>query len=313
MTVDRRSYSSGHFELLIDGHSQTPYLKSVEGGHTKASLVSEAVGTRLNQIKHVSTMDVDPFSIEFSLSGAKDILNWIGQSWNKTFGRRHGQITHADFNLEQAYLHEFYEALITETTFPTLDGSSKEAAYLKVKMQPETISTKMLQGGKYSPGSNTANATKHQMWLPSAFRFSIDGMDDMRYVNKIDSFTIKQGVKKHYTGESQFPQIEPTKLEFPNITGTIALRYADELLKWQEIIANSKSGANNNGHKTGAIEFLSTDRKSSIFRIVLDEVGLLSAQLEPSKANAESIKRVKFEFYVGSMKIDQSDMSGLQS
>ena len=259
MTVDRRSYSSGHFELLIDGHSQTPYLKSVEGGHTKASLVSEAVGTRLNQIKHVSTMDVDPFSIEFSLSGAKDILNWIGQSWNKTFGRRHGQITHADFNLEQAYLHEFYEALITETTFPTLDGSSKEAAYLKVKMQPETISTKMLQGGKYSPGSNTANATKHQMWLPSAFRFSIDGMDDMRYVNKIDSFT------------------------------------------------------NNNGHKTGAIEFLSTDRKSSIFRIVLDEVGLLSAQLEPSKANAESIKRVKFEFYVGSMKIDQSDMSGLQS
>ena len=314
MTADRRSFSSGHFELLIDGHSaQTPYVKSVEGGYSKASLVSEAVGTRLHQIKHVSTMDVDPFSIELSLSGAKDILTWIGESWAKNFGRRNGQITHADFNLEQTFEHQFYEALITETTFPTLDGSSKDAAYLKLKMQPETISTKTLPGGKYGSNSNAGNSAKHQLWLPSAFKFSIEGMDDMQFVNKIDSFTIKQSIKKHYSGESQFPQIEPTKIEFPNITGTIALRYAGELMKWADTISNSKAGANKNGHKTGSIEFLSPDRATTIFRINLDEVGLLSAQLEPAKANAESIKRVKFEMYVSTMKIDQADQSGLQS
>ena len=311
MTLDKRSYSSGHFELVIDGHGATPYLKSIEGGHTKASIVTEPVGTSLKQIKHVSTMDVDPFSIEFSLSGAKGILEWIGQSWAKTFGRRNGQITHADFNLNQAFEHTFYEALLTETTFPTLDGSSKEAAYLKIKMQPETVSTKMVSTQKVSANAQGTNAAKHQLWLPSAFQFSIEGMDSMRYVNKIDSFTIKQGIKKLYTGDSQFPQIEPTKIEFPNITGTIALRYADDLLKWQEIVSNSKAGANRNGHKTGSIEFLSPDRESTIFRINLDQVGIVSAQLEPSKANNESIKRVKFELFVGEMKIDQ--MSGLSS
>ena len=313
MKLDRRSYSSGHFELLIDGHKSTPILKSLEGGFTKASLVTESVGTRLHQIKHVSTMEVDPFAIEFSLSGAKDVLNWIGQSWNKEFGRRNGQITHANSDYEETLEHQFYEALITETTFPTLDGSSKEAAYIKVKMQPETISTKTLTGSKYTSNSNAGNIAKHKLWMPSSFRFSIEGMDEMQYVNKIDSFTIKQSIKKHYSGEGQFPQIEPTKLEFPNITGTIALRYADSLLKWNEMITNSKAGANKNGHKTGSIEFLSPDRKSTIFRINLDEVGLLSAAVEPAKANAESIKRVKFELFVGQMKIDQADQSGLQS
>ena len=64
-------------------------------------------------------------------------MKWIQGSWRKEFGRRNGQITHADFNLNKQVEHEFYEALITETTFPTLDGGSKDAAYLKVKLQPE--------------------------------------------------------------------------------------------------------------------------------------------------------------------------------
>ena len=39
----------------------------------------------------------------------------------------------------------------------------------------------------------------------AAFRLNIDGIDDMQYANKIDSFTIKQGVKKLYTGDRSVP------------------------------------------------------------------------------------------------------------
>ena len=76
------------------------------------------------------------------------------------------------------------------------------------------------------------------MWMCSGFRLNIDGIDDAKYVNKVDSFTVKQGVKKMYVGAERFPQIEPTKLDFPNLTCTISTQYGDAFHEWyQQYIA----------------------------------------------------------------------------
>src|SRR5262249_60763306 len=99
---------------------------------------------------------------------------------------------------------------------------------------------------------------KQKMWLASSFRFVIDGLDDMQYANKIESFTIKQNVKKMWTGAERFPQIEPTKIEFPNISGTISLQYADQLLKWYDdtIVKGMKDPR---GQKSGGLPIPSPD------------------------------------------------------
>jgi T4-like virus tail tube protein gp19 len=306
MTVTKsKSYTAGHFELLIDGHKTTTFLKSVDGGWAKANIVDDPIGGNSNRVKHISSLDVDPISVEFGLSGASHILEWIGGSWKRQWSRRNGQITHADFDLKQTFEHWFYQALITETTFPALDGSSKDGGYLKCKIQPERVETKMTDGpqitGDYSP--------KQKLWTPSAFRFTLDQLDGMEYTNKIESFTIKQGVKKMYTGADRFPLIEPTKIEFPNLSGTISLGYADKLLQWhQDYIQKGKKDPA--AQMSGAIEFLTPDRKSSIFRIKLFEVGLMSAAIQQATANADQIKRVKYEMFVGRMEIDTTN-SGL--
>jgi len=218
MTVDntRKSYSSGHFELEIDGQRTTAYLKSLDGGFGKHALVDERIGPENKAIKHASVWEVDPFSFEFGLSGANQVLTWIKNSWNKDPTRHDGQITHANFNTEATFVHEFSGALITETTFPTLDGASKEAAYIKVKCQP--YSTSISPGGKAKLRSSLS--AKQKLWLCNGFRLNLDGIDEMRYTNKIESFTIKQNVKKMYTGKFRQPEIVPTKIEFPNISGT---------------------------------------------------------------------------------------------
>ena len=56
----------------------------------------------------------------------------------------------------------------------------------------------------------------------------------MKYVNKIESFTVKQGVKKFYVGAERFPQIEPTKLEFPNLAARSRSSTRDTLLEWYD-------------------------------------------------------------------------------
>jgi len=131
----------------------------------------------------------------------------------------------------------------------------------------------------------------------------IDGIANVEYTNKIDSFTIKQGVKALYMGASRLPQIEPTKLEFPSLTGTISLGFADGLLAWyQKAVVDG--GADPKQQKTGSLEFLAPDRNQVLFRIMLYEVGIQHAQISQSTANAEQIKRVKYELYIGRMELD---------
>ena len=306
-----KSYSAGHFELEIDGHESTAFLKSIEGGWPKASIADEPMGGQLHRSKQVTLVEVDPISVEFGMTGANDLLQWIQGSWNRQWDRRNGQMTHADFNLHTTYEHEFYNALVAETTIPTLDAASKESGYIKCKIQPETVLVKTLPGTGARVNGRMGLKTKQKLWTPSAFRFNLDQLDDMQYTSKIESFTIKQGIKKLFTGADRFPAIEPTKIEFPNLTGTISLAYADKLLKWQDDYIR-KGRKDHDQQKSGSIEFLSPDRSQTIFRINLFQVGLISAQIMPSQANQDAIKRVKFEMYVHRMELDGSGKLGFE-
>jgi hypothetical protein len=299
----RNSYAAGHFELQIDGHKSTAYLKSINGGWTRGNVSDDARGPDPLRTKQISSVDIDPIEIEFGLAGAGDMLAWIQGSWTRDPSRRNGQITHANFDMNASFEHEFYNAMVTETTFPGLDGGAKDGGFLKCKLQPEWVVTKELPGTG-SPISGV-QSPKQKLWTPAAFRFHIDGIDEMAAVNKIDSFTIKQGIKKFYVGDERFPHIIPTNITFPNITGTISMMYTKKLREWHNDYINQIHGTPDpKAQKSGAIEFLSPDRNKVIFRINLYEVGLLHVGIEPSQANQEGIKRAKFELYVHRMDLD---------
>jgi hypothetical protein len=302
----RLAFTAGHFELALDKAKTSAYLKSLEGGYMGHSLVDEAIGSDNKRIKHSAVADVEPISFEMGMSGAKSVLQWIQSSWNKDYRPQSGQINHANFNMETVYEHEFSDALITETTFPALDGSSKEAAYLKVKFQPEKVVSKKANGARISP----VGGARQKMWLCNAFRLVIDGIDDAVYTNKIDSFTIKQSVKKFFTGMRREIELAPTKLEFPNLSCTIALEKADGILSWYEKYI-VKGQQDPRAQRSGAIEFLAPNRNTVLFRIKLDQIGLLKAHMMPSTANSDQIKRVKYELYVSEMNLDLSDSAGL--
>ncbi len=104
-------------------------------------------------------------------------------------------------------------------------------------------------------------------------------------------------------GEHRFAQIEPTKLEFPHICGTLGLDYADDLLRWRDKY-HRDGGQEPDNQRTGELEFLGPDKKTVIFSINLFEVGIHKVALQQSQANQDSIKRVKYELYVGYMEMD---------
>lgn len=315
MTTNR-SFPAGQFALTIDGHQSTAYVKSIDGGFARAQIADDPAGGDVKRVKHIATVEVEPISVEIGMTGAGEVLSWIQGSWNKQWSRRNGEITHANFDLYETYQHEFFDALITEASFPALDATSKDGGFLKFKFQPETIKTKRMPGGEAGAGGSKVQGrvgpqVRQKLWSPSAFRFVLHGVDEMDKVSKIESFTITQTVKKLYTGADRFPQIEPTGIKFPNITGTIPLQFARTLLEWhQEYI---RSGTKDRpSQKSGAIEFLSTDRKSILFSINLCEVGISYAGIESSSAGSDQIKRVKFELFVHRMELDVPGATGFE-
>lgn len=306
--MTKRSYAAGSFELTLDGHVSTAYLKSVEGGQIKGAKVDEAVGPTSHRIKHLSTMEIEPLSLDMGMSGTEPILKWIQGSWRHDYGRRNGQISHADFNLSEQFVVEFYDALIAETTFPALDGGSKDPAYLKMKIQPEHVVWKK---GASSEKLKASSGSKQKMWIANSFRLTIDGIDAMEYTNKIEAFTIKQSITKMFTGEDRFPQLEPANLTFPDITGTIAVEYADGLLKWSKEYLHHGQ-ADSRAQKSGSLEFLAPDKKQTLFRINLYDVGVSALQLPSNTANESQIKRVKYTLYVGRMDLDGRGALGME-
>ncbi|MCE9573960.1 MAG: phage tail protein [Deltaproteobacteria bacterium] len=286
------------FEFTIDGWRNTAYIKSVEGGYPKLNTIEEQVGADNLFIKHGSTVEIDPISVEMGMQTGTEVLSWIQSSWRKEFSRHSGMITHANFDKKALVDHHFRDALLTEAAFPTLDASSKEAAFLKFKIQPEAVELK--PASKSTVGQNLS--PKQKMWTANSFSLKLDGLDVSK-VAKIEGFTVKQGVKALYVGGQRFPQYEPTKITFPDLSVHISQIYAGSIMDWYENFV-MKGKRDPSQEKQGAIEFLAPDHKTVIYRIKLTNVGIKSCMIERSASNDANTKKIKFDLYVGQMDID---------
>ncbi|HTJ43383.1 MAG TPA: phage tail protein [Kofleriaceae bacterium] len=291
-----RSYAVSQFEFSLE--KEEPFhVKSIEGGLPKGNVVEEQIGTNVEFVKHLSTVDVEPLSIELGMQEARSMLCWIQQSWNNDFCRKNGHVVHADFDYKQQFQYDFINALITETTFPTLDAAGKEMAMLKVKLQPEDVNFK--KGGGPKLKAQAHNFQRQKMWPTSCFKFELEGVDTS-HVAKIEGFTVKQGVKSYHTGRARYARWEPTKLTFPDLSVHVPFAYAGDLFDWYK---ESMDGAQDPSlQTTGSIVYLAPNKEDVVFEIELSGVGIKALTIDKSE-RAESVKRAKCDLYVSNMKL----------
>lgn len=312
--LTNRSYTAGHFLFTIDGAEKgSSWLKSVDGGAVKAAVVQEDISRDVVTLRHVASLEIEPVAAEVAISAAKPVLQWIKDSLKGEYNRRNGSIVHADFKYRATMEQEFQDALIAEVGFPALDASTKEPAYLSLKIHPELLDLKKGDGNVLTVnfGDN-----KEKMWLPSMFRMTICNVGegdppakpgavsiDCTGVNKIESISLKQKITPMYVGMNRLPQLEPAGIEFPNITVTMSAAYAGDFIDWHKtFVLEGKNTPDQ--EKTGYIEFLDSAGKKTLFTIILDRIGINSLTFEKSEANAEAIKRMKAELYVDAMNIE---------
>ena len=303
---DMRGSAIGQFELALEGKLPL-FCKSIEGGLPKSNLIDMNIGSHSQSVKHVSTVEIEPLSVEIGMQDGLPILDWIKKSWAAQYERKSGHVKMGDFNMKDIFQFDFTNALITETTFPTLDGSSKEVAMLKVKLQPENVD--MQPGSRQPLYSQGLAYPKQKFWLASAFIMEL-GNFNTKHVAKIDGFTVKQGVKPMYTGRSYFPTWEPTKLTFPDLSIHMTYEYASDLLGWykKSIETMARKQIDPDLEFDGVIRYLDPGKKREVFEIQLFGVGMKGMSFDKSE-RTDSPRRVKFDLYVTKMDIQHTGLA----
>jgi hypothetical protein len=287
-----RTYVSYDDMLILDGVN-CGSLKSADGGGITAEVIPETIGPADIIKKHIGQPIYQDFTINFGFSMTKGIYEWLASSWSMSYERKNGSIVAVDSTGAVKSQRDFYNALITETTIPACDGSSKEPAYLTVKISPEYTRTPRAFTIKNSEMSRYK--VEQKMWLPSNFVLEIDGLDCSK-VAKIDSFTIKQTVQTDDIGDARDYMKEPGKLEFPNLRITLSESSSDSWKNWHESFV-VQSNNDDLKEKKGRLLFLSPDRQKILATINFSNLGIFKLEPEKSETNDSGIKRVVAELY----------------
>jgi hypothetical protein len=297
MAANNRSYTAGRFMLDLNGEV-AGYIKSVAGGFTKGEVAVHQLGPDNVQKKHLATIKHEPFTFEIGMGMSKTFYNWIRSSFDKGYETRSGEVIAADFDYVAQSARVFRDAYISEVTVPALDGSSKEPAYMTLKVDPEGIRYEKRSG----PKLNGPIGPAQKKWLCSNFKFDLPPLPCAR-VAKIDSFTWKQAVIEDAVGAFRENTKHPAKVETPNLKVTISMADIEEWRAWHEdfVIRGKCSEAD---EKNGSITFMGPDLAEELAEIQLHQVGIISIQPAKAEANKEEVARFEVELYVERMSFE---------
>jgi hypothetical protein len=300
MALTSRSYVGGYYLVVIE-HKDLGIVQSVEGGNIKADLLTQPIGGDPIRVKNIGGMTIEPLTFQVGASLSETFSEWVRDSWDGKYARKDGSVVITDFELTPRHEIEFTQGLIVETTVPALDASGKGAVYLAIKVQPETMTHNT------QPNANRTKGlvpTTQKLFQTQNFSFELDHIKTGS-VSKIESFTIKQGVKPLQIGRQREPQWEPTSLEYPNLTITTSLQGAEDLFKWHKKFVID-GDAQVEDETTGTIKLLDPTGKNSLLEVGLSGVGITSLAIEKSDAvqGRGGIKRLKVELYVTEMKFN---------
>jgi phage tail-like protein len=293
-TQDKRAYVSGNFFLEIDGVN-VGALRSFEGCAAAGTVVDEQVGADQVVHKHVGNLAYEPCVIEVGSGMDAKLYEWIKDMLDRKATRHNLVIHSADYDFKVRSSTQLLDALLTKVKLPALDASSKDAASIELTIQAEVVKALAASGQPISGTSSKSAAQKK--WLPSNFRFTLNGVSDLNRVNKISSFEVTQEVTQGQVGELRDYAQEPGKLRLGNLAVTIAESHSASLDGWFDdfLIKGNNAAAN---EKTGSIEFLSPNLQDVLFTLSLKGVGIFRGGGVTFEAKSEGIKRKTYLLYV---------------
>jgi hypothetical protein len=292
-----RSYAAGPTLLSID-QQDVGFVKSSEGGAITADVMQEPLEGSPFVKKHLGQTRYEDIVLGLSLGMAPRLAGWIADTWGMKQPRKDGSITFCDYALTAKSRLDFFGGLITETTIPACDATSKEAASLRLKVTPESLRLSKVSG---RAGGEVGRAEK-KAWIPSSFKLTIDDLDCTK-VSRIEPFTVKQTILFEEIGESREMVKAPAQVEFPHLRITLSEAGAQTWLDWHDDFV-VKGNNDESQERDGRLVFLAPNMKDELAAVKLYNLGIFRIASDKSEATKDQIKRVTADLYCERMELE---------
>jgi phage tail-like protein len=298
--VAPRAYAAAHFALELDDMKNLGMFRSIEGGSIKAEVMTYQSGGTYDRFRQLGKPKFEDLKLQLGMAMSQPFYEWIKQFFDGKALRKDGAIVAADFYYKERARRQFSNAMITELTFPKLDGSDKNTAYMSVTLAVEDM--QFIKGSGAALEQN-AGIEEQKSWKACNFRFTIDGFaDSLKRVTKIESFTVKQQALDYACGGSRWASKTPSAIDFPQLS--FSLPEADV----QPLLAHfTKRGVKGEvpGRLAGQIETYD-NQQQTCFTVQFADADIMNIQPDKSDATSEEIKQVKVDLYVESMAFSYS-------
>ncbi len=300
-----RTYAAAHFALELDGKKDVGLFRSIEGGGVKADVMTYQNGANYDRWRSLGKPKFEDIKVQVGMAMSQPFYAWIEKFFDGIADRKNGAIVAADFYYNERARREFTNAMIKELTFPKLDATDKNAAYMSIALAVEDIVFKKGEGAKLqqNQGMNT-----QKLWTSCNFRFSLDGFEQAcKRVTKIDAFTIKQNVIEYHQGGFRAPTKTPSQIEFPNISFYVPEADAAPFLKRFTERAIKGDVRGHAAQKAGMIQTFDQEKRP-LFTLEFFEADILNVQPDKSDASTEEIKQVKIDLFTEKMTFSYAAM-----
>jgi len=296
-----RSYAAAHFALELDGKDAVGLFRSIEGGGVRADVMTYQMGPNYDRWRQLGKPKFEDIKLQVGMAMSQPFYDWIAKFFGGTADRKTGSIVAADFYYNERARRDFSQAMIKELTFPKLDATDKNPAYMTVALSVEDIVFKKGTGQKLAA---PLGFNKQKLWTAANFNFKIDGFDCCKRVTKIDSFTVKQNIIEHNVGGMRATTKTPSPIEFPNLTFYLpesdAQPFMDHAMK--RITAGEVPG-----RLHGSLETFDHERRT-LCTLEFFGADVVSVTPDRSDSTSEEIKMVKVEIYTESMKFEYNHL-----
>lgn len=297
---NQRAFFSGRFVLeLGEGKGgAVDLVYSVDGGHFKSEAIGEKVGAEGLETRYPGRQKFEDITLQVGTAMSPQFWDWIKASIDNNYKRMNGAVVAYDFDGKERSRRSFYDALISEIQFPTLDAKAKQPAFITVKIAPETMKWEKGSGADAPP----SNPIKQKLWVPANFKFRIDGLSEesMRWVQKVDALTIKQNIILNPIGKEKFVRKEVGRIEYPSLSFYLPETYGEPFLTyWKDFV-----GEGNHTHDAehnGSIEYLSSDLAKTLMTLQFESIGITAVNYDKHEAGTENIRMYKIDCYMESM------------
>ena len=203
-----------------------------------------------------------------------------------------GALIFAGLDQQIARRTDFQDAHLTAVTWPALDGSSKDAAYLGLALSP--ASTRQSSGGA---DAKTKFGGKQKQALAANFRVEVPGLPTNR-VASVAPIEIRARATEGGDGTVRKPTAGVAGYDVSNVKLSISAVDATDWRKWHEdMVVKGESQ-----EKTMRVILLEPNMKDELVSLDLGGVGIVSVR-EPMVGNSEKIARIEVELYAESAKI----------